>query len=137
MISGTRRQLLYFLGLFPNLDDLRLIRSNASQLSSQDPVPAPQSASLLQGKLTPNSFNGEVCLRDLSNLTGSLRFRYMDMREAGGASPPLKTRGDTFEILRTYPTDHSGTGRSSSILKGPRLPDLVIHGNERDLITGL
>ena len=85
---------------------------------------APQLAPLLQGKLTPNSFSGEVCLRDLSNLTGGLRFRYMEIREVDGASPPLKTCGDTFEILRIYPTDHSGTGRSLSILKGPRLPDL-------------
>ena len=87
-------------------------------------MPAPQSAPLLRGKLRPNSFSGEVCLRDLSNLTGGLRFRYTDMREVDGASPPLKARGDTFEILRICPTDHSGTGRILSILKGPRLPDL-------------
>ena len=45
---GARSQLLYFLGLFPNLDDFRLIRDRTGE-STPDPELVPQSAPPLQG----------------------------------------------------------------------------------------
>jgi len=55
--DGTHSQLLCLLGLFPNLDDFKLIRCGA-QLEP-DSAPISQSAPPLRGRLTLEWFYGE------------------------------------------------------------------------------
>ena len=100
--SGTHSQLLGLLGLFHNLDDFKLI-SDIWHMLESDPVPVPQSAPPLRGRLTLAWFNGEVFLRALSEPSGGLRFRYMDLDRVEGAHFLLDTCVDTLDTLRIYP----------------------------------
>jgi len=108
---GNHNQLLYFLGLFQNLDDLKLIYTHAWVLEP-DPAPVPQSPLSLEGRLTLKGFNGEVLMRSLSRLSGGLRFRYMDLLDVGGARSLLEACADTLEALRVHPVGWTGRGYS-------------------------
>jgi len=100
--SGTHDQLLYLLGLFPNLDDFGLIHNDTEE-STPGQVLVPRSAPSLRGQLTLAWFSGEVFLRDMSELSGGLRFRSMDLHEADGVRFLLDTCAKTLETLRIYP----------------------------------
>ena len=99
---GAHYQLLYFLGLFPNLDDFRLIRDRTGEATA-DPGLVPQSTPPLRGQLTLTWFDGEDFLRGLFKLSGGLRFRSMDLHEAEGARFLLGACAKTLETLRVYP----------------------------------
>ncbi|KAF9648102.1 hypothetical protein BDM02DRAFT_2358489 [Thelephora ganbajun] len=100
---GTYNQLLYLLGLFPNIDDFRLIYYPTPESPPPGQVLVPRSAPSLRGRLTLSSFGGEGFLRDLSKLAGGLRFRHMDLFDADGTRFLLDTCADTLETLRIYP----------------------------------
>ena len=110
------QKLLYFLGLFPNLDDFRLIHhyTPRSQPSPSGSTLIPESAPSLRGRLMLNSFGDDVFLRDLSKMCGGLRFRYMDLSRVEGARFLLDSCADTLETLRIYPGDQHGKGWSFS-----------------------
>ena len=113
--KSDHHQLLYFLGLFPNLDDLKLIYTHTWTFIP-DPAPASQSPLSLRGRLTLKGFDGEVLMRSLSELSGGLRFRYMDLLDVGGARFLLEACADTLEALRVYPDGWTGKGRSPVVL---------------------
>ena len=102
---GGHNKLLYFLGLFQNLDDFKLIHhyTPRSQPSSSGSALIPESAPSLRGRLTLNSFGDDVFLRDLSKMCGGLRFRSMDLGKMEGARFLLDSCADTLETLRIYP----------------------------------
>jgi len=108
---GTRHQLLYFLGLFTNLDDFKLVRDRTEE-STPAPVLVPQLAPPLRGRLTLASFGREVFLRDLSKLSSGLRFRSMDLHEAGGVRFLLDSCARTLQTLRIYPVWGTSKGYS-------------------------
>jgi len=123
---GSHQQLLHFLGLFPNIDDLKLIYYYVSESSPSDPALVPQSAPSLRGRLRLISFDGEVFLRALSELSGGLRFRYVELLYAKGARFLLNTCANTLEALRIY-TGARIRRCSLFILMGPRLSDPITH----------
>ena len=108
---SNHHQLLYFLGLFPNLDNLKLIYNHTWALIP-DPAPAPQSPLSLRGRLTLKGFDAEVLMRSLSELSGGLRFRYMDLHLVGDARFLLEDCADTLEALRVRPDGWSSKGCS-------------------------
>ena len=117
---GTYYQLLYLLGLFPNLDNLKLTHDRCFKLP--DPVvPAPQSAPLLRGRLTLAWFHGLDFLRDLSKLCGGLRFHHMDLVGADGSRLLLDTCAGTLETLRVHPTQWHCIGTGGVLLVLARL----------------
>jgi len=130
--TGTGHQLLYFLGLFPNLDDFKLSYSRA-QHPTPAPAPIPQSAPFLRGRLTLTWVTKEGFLRDLSELSGGLRFRYMDLVGVGDTRFLLDTCADTLETLRVYPVYWTG----KDVLKrcSPRPFDPPTHRNPKYLTT--
>ena len=109
--KGTSSQLLYFLGLFPNLDDFKLDRGDLQESTSTS-EPVPQSAPSLRGRLTLTGVDLEGFLKDLSKVSGGLRFRYMDLLVVGGVRFLLDTCADTLETLRIYPVYWPGEGHS-------------------------
>ena len=117
---GSDRQLLEFLGLFPNLDDLKL-RYGSVQAPTPDPALIPHSAPSLRGRLTLTWVDRVGFLRGLSNISGGLRFRHMDLLKVGGACFLLDTCADTLETLRIHPEcwtageRHSQMSQSSSV----------------------
>ena len=114
---GSYRQLLYLLGLFPNLDDLKLTHDRCFRLPDP-PVPAPQSTPLLRGRLTLTWFHGLEFLRDLSELCGGLRFHYIDLVGIGCSRLLLDTCAETLETLRVHPTqwNYMGKGGVSTVI---------------------
>ena len=119
---GARPKLLYFLGLFPNLDDLKLVNdSYLAQEAPPDAAPIPQSTPSLRGRLVLTRwFGGQEFLKDLSALSGGLRFRYMDLTdvESGCARLLLDGCAESLKILRICPVNSTGkrtSGGSSPV----------------------
>jgi len=99
---GARRDLLFFIGLFPNLDDLKITYNGTDE---RIPVHSsvPQSVPSVRGCLALRSFGGGRFLRELSELCGGLRFHSVDLVGAEGARLLLDACADTLETLRVHP----------------------------------
>ena len=89
--------LLHFLGVFPNAGGFKPDCYCISEPSPSGPVLVPQWLSLI-------SFDGEGFLRALSELSGSLLFRYTNLLDVKGGHLLLNTYADTLEALRIYTT---------------------------------
>ena len=113
---GTRRDLLSFIGLFPNLHNFELRHNRTDErlpgVSRVSPVP--QSAPSMRGCLTLKSFGGGSFLRDLSELCGGLRFHSVDLVREEGVHILLDVCAETLETLRISPYDWTGMGHSQS-----------------------
>jgi len=107
---GPHCLILYLLGLFQNLEDFKLVYNLGETQALPGPAPVPPSAPLLRGQLTLAWFSGEDFLRDLSNISGGLRFRHMDLLEVEGSRFLLDSGAETLETLRIHPTRWPGKG---------------------------
>ena len=111
--SGTQRQLLYFLALFPNLDDIEIeyypiINSDAATNHDSE-VAVPFSVPSLRGQLKLSHFPSETISRDMITLFGGFRFRYMDLFSVGGSRLLMGACADTLETVRVYPVIPNST----------------------------
>jgi len=108
--TGSCRQILYFIGIFPNLQDLKFHRSLPTDgpESTADAALVPLSVPPLRGRLTLAHFAGEGLVRDMITYFGGLRFRSMDLFEVGCARLLLYECRKTLETLRLYPNDPYG-----------------------------
>ena len=117
MPKGPDHLLLYLLGLFPNLDDFKLVGDFDRRWASPGSAPrVPQSAPLLRGRLTLVWFYREDFLRDLSKLSGGLRFRCMDLFDVRGTRFLLGGGAETLEMLRIHPARWRGNFQWSPVL---------------------
>ena len=109
---GSSQQLLCFLGLFPNIDDLKLVQYYPDTGSPPNPALVPQSALSLRGRLTLEQSTAELFLRDLSGLIGGLRFRHMNLQDVGCKTTQflLNACPHTLETFRVPPACVSGKG---------------------------
>ena len=101
-------QLLYFLGLFPNLDDIEIEYYPTSK-SDSTPSPGtelavPFSTPSLGGQLKLTHFTDETIFRDMIALFGGLRFRYMDLFSVEGSKLLLEACADSLQTMRIYPS---------------------------------
>ena len=111
--SGTQLQLLYFLGLFPNLDDIWIENSpiaifNSTQYSGSE-LAVPFSMLSLRGRLKLTYFTNETTVRDMVRLFGRLRFRHMDLFSVEGSRLLLEACSDTLQTVRVYPSAPNST----------------------------
>ena len=108
--KGSSRQIVYFIGLFPNLQDLKLHYPflNDEEEDIADTTLVPLCSPPLQGRLTLTMFTREQIVEDMISLFGGLRFHQMDL--FGVKCLPLLLRECTgiLETLRLYPTDPYG-----------------------------
>lgn len=103
--SGTSRQLLCLLALFPNLDDIEIEyypTTKPDATSSGSEVAVPFSAPSLKGQLKLTHFPSETIFRDMITLFGGLRFRSMDLCSVEGSRLLLEACADTLQTLRIY-----------------------------------
>ena len=105
--NGTRRQLLDFFRLFPNLDDIEILcydpRRGTYEALDHQLVPI---SGGLRGKLTLNVFNEVGLLEDIFAVFGGMRFTSMDLRGTRRVMRfVLDACADTLETLRIYPQD--------------------------------
>ena len=112
--SGTQRQLLYFLALFPNLDDIEIenypIMDPDAATNHDSEVAVPFSVPSLRGQLKLTHFPSETISRDMITLFGGLRFRYMDLFSVEGSRLLLGACADTLRTVRVYPAIPNSTG---------------------------
>lgn len=104
--SGTSRQLLCLLALFPNLDDIEIEyypHTKPDVTSSSSEVAVPFSVPSLRGQLKLTHFLSETIFRDMITLFGGLRFRSMDLCSVEGSRLLLEACADTLQTLRIYP----------------------------------
>ena len=114
--SGTQLELLYFLGLFPNLDDIEVEYFPTTKPdSSPNPgfeLAVPFSVPSLRGQLKLTHFTSETVFRDMITLFGGLRFRYMDLFSVEGSRLLLEACADTLQTVRIYPSVPNSTETS-------------------------
>jgi hypothetical protein len=107
---GSSRQIVYFIGLFPNLQDLKLhypvLREEGE--NTIDTTPDPLSSPPLRGRLTLTLFTREQIVKDMITLFDGLRFRQMDLFGVKCLPLLLEQCTETLETLRLYPTDPYG-----------------------------
>ena len=107
--SGSCRQILYFIGLFPNLQDLKLhYRSPVDEQESPDTTLVPLSTPPLRGRLILTCFTRENLVKEMIAFFGGLRFRNVDLFRVKCARLLLDACADTLETLRVYATDPYG-----------------------------
>jgi len=101
----SRRQIIYFIGLFQHLEDLKLVFSSIPGLNFQEepadePMLTPYFTPPLRGRLTMR-FSEEVeFLKDMISIFDGLRFHYMDLIQVDGTRLLLDACAGTLETLR-------------------------------------
>ena len=107
--KGTHRQIIYLIGLFQHLEDLKLYDQFDSQDEPKDDLAlTPSSAPLLRGPLTMTCFTRVELLKDVIVLFKGVRFHHMDLCNVNGMRLLLGTCAKTLETLRLYPTNPRG-----------------------------
>ena len=114
--NGTHRQILYFIGLFPNLQDLKLQygKSMDEPGDTTDATLIPLSTPPLRGWLRLVCLKKEDFVKDMITLFGGLRFRHMDLFGVSCSQLLLNECAEALETLRLYPTDLYGEKISQS-----------------------
>ena len=105
--NGSSRQILYFIGLFQNLQDLKFLYPiiREEEESTADATLVPLSIPPLRGRLILTCFTREKIVEGMITLFPRLRFRYMELYRVKCAQLLLGACADTLETLRLYPCD--------------------------------
>ena len=135
--EGSCRQILYLIGLFPNLQDLKLCYPIPSQEqeSTADSTLVPLFVPPLRGRLTLTCFTREALLKDMIALFGGLRFKYMDLFRVKGVPLLLDACAETLETLRLYPTDPYGESYKREVEEDEL--KLTTHSKQRGCASGV
>jgi len=107
---GSRRQIIYFIGLFQRLESLNLTYHglDLQEEPPDDLTLFPPFTPPLRRWLVLTSFRRVGLLKDMIDLFGGLRFRRMDLFDVDGMPLLLDACAETLEVLRVYPTDPRG-----------------------------
>ena len=106
----TPRQLLHFLSLFPNLDDIAIWDFFTRPLNKiiSDAKLVPFSTPRLRGRLVLRGPDSVETWERLIASGGGLQFYYMDLWRVGSCAPVLfEACAETLEALRFYVADTS------------------------------
>ena len=106
---GSKRQIIFFIGLFQHLEDLRLPYRPvwARKEPPDDLTLVPFYSPPLRGKLT---MWGSTWVGMLEQMVGLFRiqFRHMDIMDSNRVQFLLNACGETLETLQFYPGQHQG-----------------------------
>ena len=116
--KGSRREIIYFIGLFRHLQDLKLLcgRTNNPEEPVGDLTLIPSLVPPLQGLLTAKRMQVGL-LKDMIDLFEGFRFHHMDLLEVDVMLLLLDACAKTLESVVLDPSD----------LRGEQLPP-NIHG---------
>jgi len=105
--KGSHRQIIYFIGLFENLEDLHLVYNAFSSGGepADDLTLFPRFTPPLRGCLELTCIMRVDLLKDMIDLFGGFRFRRMGLWGVDGMPLLLDASAKTLEALRLYPTD--------------------------------
>ena len=116
---GSRRQIIYFIGLFKHLEDLKLLYDKvySQDEPADDLTLVPSFIPPLRGRLVVTCSTRVGILKDMIDLFGGIRFRHMSLINAVGMRLLLDACAETLETLRLYPIDPRGKELSPSRLQ--------------------
>ena len=108
---GSYRQILYFIGLFQHLEDLKLLlgpewrppKGQANDLTLTPPFAPP-----LRGRLTMTFIKSVTFLKGIIDLSGGIKFRQLDLFHVKQMSLLLHACAETLETLRFHTNDSHG-----------------------------
>ena len=104
---GSSRQIVFFIGLFQHLEDLRLVDNfNIFQRSPPDDLTlVPPFTPPLRGRFTIWRFLRVDILEDMIDLFGGIRFRHMELWLVDRVQLLLDACAETLETLSFYEID--------------------------------
>ena len=107
---GSRQQIIYFIGLFQHLQDLKLIYDGGKFWGKLvgDPTLVPPFAPPLRGSLTVAHLTSVDLLKGMIELFGGIRFRSMNLLDVDGMELLLDACAETLETVVLHPTDPRG-----------------------------
>ena len=106
---GSYREIIYFIGLFQHLQDLTFTcGAKFGEERADDPTLTPPFIPPLRGWLRLFYFTGAGLLKDMIDLFGGMRFRYMHLRNVDGMRFLLGACAKSLEVVVLYPTDSRG-----------------------------
>ena len=105
--KGSCRQILFFIGQFQYLEDLKLLDCVLDYMR-RDPTLVPPFTPPLRGRLTVKFSKRVRLLTDMIHLLGGIRFRHMVLFDVGGMQLLLDACAETLETLRIYWSDPRG-----------------------------
>ena len=113
---GSNRQIIYFIGLFQHLQTFKLSNPMADidGESADDLTLTPLFVPPLRRWLVMRSVTEMGLLRDMIDLFGGIRFRYMDLLDVHGMRLLLGACAETLETLILYPSDPYGEKHCSN-----------------------
>ena len=113
--KGSRREIIYFIGLFEHLQGLEIIGDDGDPQDEpvDDPTLTPLSTPPLRGRLKLTSFRRVGLVRDMIDLFGGFRFHTLDLFKVDGVSLLLDACAKTLTTLHFYPCDFRTCSRQS------------------------
>jgi len=110
--KGSRREIIFFIGLFQHLENLTLLNGIVYRWTSEpanDLTLIPPFTPPLRGRLVMIHFTSPMGFsRDMIALFGGIRFRYMNLFDVSEPRLLLGACAETLETLRLDPTDPQG-----------------------------
>ena len=109
--KGSRREIIFFIGLFQNLENLFLHNSVLGSLEREpedDLSLIPPFAPPLRGALTIWRFNRAGLLKDMVSLFGGIKFYHAELFDVDETQFLLRACADTLQMLRIHLTDPRG-----------------------------
>ena len=119
--KGSRRQIIYFIGMFQHLQDLALLydETKFQEEPADDPTLVPLFVPPLRGVLRITHFTRVDLLKDMIELFDGIRFYYVFLYNMDGMRLLLDACVQTLKGLVLFPTDPRGEKPRS---KGVRVP---------------
>jgi len=114
--QGSRPEIIYFVGLFQHLEDLKLCYQPCNPGPADDLALIPLFAPPLRGRLTMASVSSVDLLTDMVHLFGGIRFHYMDLFNVEGVWIWIDACAETLETLRLYPTGEQASLKRVRVL---------------------
>ena len=107
---GSRRQIIYFIGLFEHLQDLCIIGDGAilQNEPAEDLALTPLFTPPLGGRLRLSLFSRVDFLKDMISLFGGIRFHTLDLFKVDVVQLLLDACAKTLTTLQVYPCDTCG-----------------------------
>ena len=108
--KGSRRQIIYFIGLFEHLEDIDLLYDgpNFRGEPADDLTLTPSFTPPLGGQLRLTHFRRVGLLKDMIDLFGGIRFCSMDFFDVDGMPLLLGACAKTLKTLMLWPSDPRG-----------------------------
>ena len=106
--KGSDWQVLFFIGLFPHLEDLELYANGSRPRKPADLILAPPFVPSLRGRFRTCYLREDSLAKAMIELFGGVRFRHMDLCSVGGAQLLLYSCADALETFQLSASDLCG-----------------------------